>query len=101
MFQVALRCEKLSQSCGMAIADSTTASSPLLTSDVRRASELITVASMPIWSPVTRSPPREATATPRKMLPPPITMATCTPRSTACLTSAAIRSATETSMPKP
>ncbi len=33
-----------------------------------------------MWSPVTRSPPLEATATPRKMLPPPMTTPTSTPR---------------------
>ena len=43
------------------------------------ASEFITVASMPIWSAVTRSMPARASPAPRKMLPPPRTTATCTP----------------------
>ena len=84
----------------MAIADSTTASTPSLTSEVRSASELMTVPSMPMWSPVTRSPPFEATATPRKMLPPPMTTPTSTPSSRASAMSLAIWSTTDTSMPK-
>ena len=75
----AARCEKVSQISGMEIADSTTESMPSLRSEVASASELMTVASMPMWSPVTRSPPLEATATPRKMLPPPMTTPTSTP----------------------
>src|ERR1019366_2273116 len=43
---------------------------------VARANELMTVASMPIWSPVTRSILRAAAATPRKILPPPTTTPT-------------------------
>ena len=74
----------------MAIAESTTASTPSLTSEVRSASELMTVASMPMWSPVTRSPPFEATATPRKMLPPPMTTPTSTPSARASAMSLAI-----------
>ena len=38
------------------------------------ASELMTVAHMPIWSPFTRSKPFCEPLKPRKMLPPPITM---------------------------
>jgi hypothetical protein len=37
------------------------------------ASAFITVASMPMWSPVTRSMPAAASPAPRKMLPPPMT----------------------------
>ena len=52
-----------------------------------RARPFITVASIPIWSPCTRSIPLLAPARPRKMLPPPITMATCTPLSVICFIS--------------
>ena len=43
------------------------------------ASAFMTVASMPMWSPVTRSPPLAEIATPRKRLPPPITTAISVP----------------------
>ena len=43
------------------------------------ASELMTVAHMPIWSPFTRSKPFCEPDSPRKMLPPPMTMPICTP----------------------
>src|SRR5690554_327652 len=43
---------------------------------------LIMVANIPILSPCTRSIPLLAPATPLKMFPPPITMATSTPKST-------------------
>jgi hypothetical protein len=49
---------------------------------------------------VTLSPPFDATATPRKMLPPPMTTATSTPSARASAMSEAMRSTTETSMPK-
>ena len=49
------------------------------------ASELITVASIPIWSPFTRSNPLAAPCIPRNMLPPPITMAISTPLPAAAL----------------
>ena len=39
----------------------------------------MTVASMPMWSAETRSIMRACSATPRKKLPPPTTMATSTP----------------------
>ena len=45
------------------------------------AKELITVAHMPIWSPFTRSKPFCEPLSPRKMLPPPITMPISTPMS--------------------
>src|SRR5438105_3197238 len=67
-----------------------------------RASALITVASMPMLSAVARSIPREAPFRPRKMLPPPTTMAICTLRaSTASATSSASRLTTTASMPEP
>src|ERR1019366_7830606 len=46
---------------------------PICSSASLKARELMTVASMPMWSPVTRSMLRAAAATPRKMLPPPTT----------------------------
>ena len=49
------------------------------------------VAIIPIWSPVTRSIPISDNATPRQKLPPPTTIATCTPSSLTSRTSFAIR----------
>ena len=46
------------------------------TLSIAQKKELITVASIPIWSPVTRSTPSPNPLRPRKMLPPPITMPT-------------------------
>src|SRR5437588_3188045 len=67
-----------------------------------KARALITVASIPILSAVARSIPREAPFSPRKMLPPPTTMAICTLRaSTASATSSARRFTTTASMPEP
>ena len=65
----------------MLMAVSTWAGWPMLSSALHSASELITVANMPIWSPLTRSKPWAAPLRPRNMLPPPMTMATCTPAS--------------------
>src|SRR5512132_4046044 len=45
--------------------------------------------------------PPALAATPRKMLPPPMTMATCTPRTMTSRTSSAMRSSTGGSMPYP
>src|SRR5215831_17596050 len=59
------------------------------------------VASMPMWSPTTRSNPAAEATTPRMKLPPPITMATCTPCSRISLTSSPRRAATLGSTPKP
>src|SRR5436190_7331672 len=64
-----------------------------------RASELMTVASMPIWSAVTRSMVRAAAATPRKILPPPTTMPSCTPARTTSATSVASCRTRSASMP--
>jgi hypothetical protein len=47
---------------------------------------LMTVASIPMKSAVDRSMPRSLAASPRQMLPPPITTATCTPSETMRLT---------------
>ena len=47
-----------------------------------KASEFMTVANMPIWSAVTRSMPwSRPSSLPRQILPPPMTIATCTPMS--------------------
>src|SRR5581483_1812069 len=67
-----------------------------------RARALMTVASIPMLSAVARSIPREAPFSPRKMLPPPTTMAIWTLRaSTASATSSASRLTTTASMPEP
>src|SRR5581483_3372645 len=67
-----------------------------------RARALMTVASIPMLSAVARSIPREAPFSPRKMLPPPTTMAIWTLRaSTASATSSARRLTTTASMPEP
>src|SRR5207237_718035 len=46
-----------------------------------RASALMTVASMPMWSAVVRSIPAALASPPRMMFPPPTTMASAAPRS--------------------
>src|SRR5256885_5346089 len=75
---------------------------PMSSSASWRASALITVASMPMLSAVGRSIPRDAPLSPRKMLPPPTTMAICTLRaSQASATSSASRLTTTASMPEP
>src|SRR6202034_573856 len=66
-----------------------------------KASELMTVANMPIWSAETRSIMRACSATPRKKLPPPTTMATSTPRSRTARISNEISCSLATSTPKP
>ena len=63
------------------------------------ASAFMTVASMPMLSAVARSMPRALAASPRKMLPPPMTTATSTPSRCTSTTSCAIWSATGGSMP--
>ena len=75
--------EKYSPMGSMRIEVSTLHFTSLSSSADWSASELMTVASMPIWSPFTRSKPRFAPVMPRKMLPPPMTMPTWTP---ACAT---------------
>ena len=65
-----------------------------------RASELITVASIPMWSAVTRSIVWAAAATPRKMLPPPTTTPIWTPVAATAATSQASSLTRWASMPK-
>src|SRR5690349_9904747 len=55
---------------------------PICSSASCNARELMTVASMPMWSAATRSIFRSLAEMPRKMLPPPTTMPTCTPART-------------------
>ena len=83
----------------MRMAVSTWLLTPMAPSAELRARELMTVAHMPIWSPLTRSKPRPAPLSPRKMLPPPMTMLICTPISRACLIWAAYSLSLFTSMP--
>ncbi len=83
------------------MAVSTTAGCPMASRAELSASEFITVASIPIWSPFTRSNPFEAPLSPLKILPPPMTMATSTPLSTACLIWAAYDASRWLSIPYP
>lgn len=71
--------EKYSPMGSMRIDVRTLQRTPLSSSADWSASELMTVASMPIWSPFTRSKPRLAPLRPRKMFPPPMTIPICTP----------------------
>src|SRR5580704_10287496 len=64
------------------------------------ARELMTVASMPMWSAVTRSIFWAAAATPRKILPPPTTRPTCTPVAATAATSPASSLTRAASIPK-
>src|SRR5574341_15091 len=67
-----------------------------------RARAFITVASMPMWWAATSSMPRRwLTSEPRTKLPPPTTMATCTPWAITALTSSATRRRTCASSPQP
>ena len=59
----------------------------------------MTVASMPMWSPVTRSPPLAEIATPRKRLPPPMTTAISVPARATSAISPAKRVSAVSSMP--
>src|SRR5512143_2905400 len=60
----------------------------------------MTVASIPMLSPVTRSMPCVSAETPRMMFPPPMTIATSTPRRATSAISSARRSTTDGSIPK-
>ncbi len=80
---MALAFEKYSPTGSMRMEVSTLAFTPLSSSADWSASELMIVASMPIWSPFTRSKPFLAPVMPRKMLPPPMTMPICTPAAAA------------------
>src|SRR5262245_45258832 len=85
----------------MRMAESTRAGTWQRDSASCMASELITVASIPMWSPVTRSTPCRLPVLPRKMLPPPMTKPTCTPWAHRSRTSAAMASSRPRSMPLP
>ncbi len=89
----------LSHTSLMRIADITRACMPKLSSASCSAREFITVASIPMWSAATRSMPARASPAPRKMLPPPITTATCTSICTMSCSSPAMRLMTAGSMP--
>src|SRR5262245_43304276 len=90
-----------SQTWCISIADMTRVKSPRFSSACCSDRLLITVASMPMWSAATRSMPRALPARPRKMLPPPSTMPTCTPRACTSRTSSEIPDSTSSSMPCP
>ena len=99
MWRAARRRMKGSQTEVIGMADCTRVETPLFSSAACMASAFITVASMPIESAWARSMPDAAPETPRKMLPPPITMQTSTPRSTTPFTSSAMRRHTAVSSP--
>ena len=84
----------------MRIAVSTFVFTPSAPSAELSASELMTVAHMPIWSPFTRSKPFDAPLSPRKMLPPPITIPICTPISCTSLICSAYSPRRTGSIPK-
>ena len=84
----------------MSMALMTRQSMPLRSKQSWSESELMTVASMPMLSPCARSIPAAAPESPRKMFPPPTTMATWTPASQTGLISSASRCGTAGSMPK-
>ena len=67
---------------GMGRAVIVTAGTPMRSRAFCTASALMTVASMPIVSPSTRSVPLRAPVRPRKMLPPPMTTPTSAPKAT-------------------
>src|SRR5260221_4909643 len=56
---------------------------------------------MPIWSALERSIPRASYSLPRRMLPAPITIASCTPRAATSLISRAKAASESRSMPAP
>src|SRR5712664_4011677 len=72
---------------------------PIFSSASCRARALITVASIPMWSAVTRSIFWAAAATPRKKLPPPTTTPTCTSARDTSATSTARAFTRPASMP--
>ena len=76
-WRMARRRMKGSATSRISIAESTRVLTPARSSASCRARPLITVASMPMWSAETRSMPWALSETPRKMLPPPTTAATC------------------------
>ena len=76
----------------MTNADSVRAGAPRRSIAASSARQFITVASMPMVSPVGRETPRDDTSTPRTMLPPPTTTAISAPSWRAAIRSPAIRS---------
>src|SRR5262245_28056562 len=76
------------------------AAMPAFSMAVSSASAFMTVARMPIMSPVTRGIPVADILTPRTMLPPPTTTAIATPSCRAATKSAAMRSSVGRWMPK-
>src|SRR5581483_7944381 len=83
----------------MVMAVTTRVLAPRRSSASCSASALITVASMPMLSPATRSIPSVAAVTPRKMFPPPMTMTICTPALCTATISSAIPARVSASMP--
>jgi hypothetical protein len=78
-WRMARRRMKGSQIWCAATADMSRASQPARSRPSMSARPLIMVASMPIWSAVARTVTTSATSRPRRMFPPPTTMASRTP----------------------
>ena len=81
------------------IAVKTWAFCPIFSSAELNAKLLITVASMPIWSPFTRSTPLEIPLNPRNMFPPPMTIPISMPMSAISLICVAYSAILFSSMP--
>ncbi len=99
MWRMARRRMNGSQMVSMGMADWTRVCTPSSSNALCMASELMTVANMPIWSALVRSMPAEAADTPRKMLPPPMTRQISTPSSLTERTSSATRRSMSRSRP--
>src|SRR5690606_12119219 len=85
----------------MSMAVWTRVSAPAASKAAWRASALMTVASMPLWSAVLPSMPAWLAVAPRQMFPPPTTAATWTPIRQTSRISPASRRTTLRSIPKP
>ncbi len=95
----ASRWVKVSATVGIGRPEKTDASMPRARSASRIARAFITVAIMPMWSPVTRSVPCFCSQAPRNRLPPPMTMPISAPSARAATMSSAMRPTTAGSMP--
>src|SRR6478736_6613578 len=99
MWRMARRGMYASATWPMVMALCTRVSTPACSRKSCSARQFMTVPSMPMYSARARSRPFWASSAPRKKLPPPQTMATCTPSATAAAISAATRRTTPASRP--
>ena len=83
----------------ISMADCTRVGVPARSRESWSASALMTVANIPMWSPVARSRPRLLPAMPRKMLPPPMTIANSMPSDLTSAISLAMASQVSGEMP--